>query len=235
MVKADMARPAEANTMLQTLAEAISQVTLLKPIPEFSDAIDWPTIKSLIETDIPILELDARFLQQRSEIDREASEWCTRIQTSLADVLGQNLMENECLTELPIVGTIAHDQHYDPFVNLSPELQLCIRADSLFFPDQSLGSGSRPLASYDDYIKAIRQSVYGCHERRHERLSAPLDVARFQCHSKASTIVRALLKCLGRPANTSILELRLLDERFSCGRCDDVEPKSWLQMVSNAQ
>ncbi|KAF8602635.1 hypothetical protein BDV93DRAFT_607449 [Ceratobasidium sp. AG-I] len=228
-VKVGMARPVAGSTVPRSLAEAVSQVAAFKPIPEFSDAVDWPTIKTLIETDIPVTELDDHLLQQRGEIDREASEWCGLIQISLAGVLRRNLTQNGCSTGFPIVGTITQNQHCDPFAELSPELQVCIRADSLFFSNQSACYAVRPLSSYDDYIKEIRRSVYG----RDRRVLEPLDVDQFHCHTEASIVTRALLKYLGRPANTSILELRLLNERFSCGRCDDNKPKSWLQMVEH--
>lgn len=222
-------RPAEADIVPQTLTEAVSQVGLLDPIPEFADAVGWPTIKMLIETEPSIPELDACLVQQRTEIDRDAVGWCARIKTHLSNVLRQNLEENQCSVGPPTVGTIGRNQHEDLFANLSPDLQMLIHADSLFYLHQSTYLNP-PISYYDGYIKAIRRSIYGWQEQVYN----PLDVTRFQCHAKASTIARALLNCLGRPVNTSILELRVLDERFSCGRCDESAPKSWLQMVSSS-
>ncbi|KAF8602609.1 hypothetical protein BDV93DRAFT_581824 [Ceratobasidium sp. AG-I] len=200
-----------------TLAEAGLAASRLFPVPEFSDAVEWPIIKELIEKDASLTETNASFTRS----------WCDSVKTTLADVVRQGFDRNDYTLDTPIVGTIAGDPTNNPFSGLSPEIQLFLRADSLFDDTDSPRRGDLPFCVYEKFIQSVRQYC----KRDFSLREKSLDTTTFRCHSTAPAITRALLKSLGRPTNTSILELQALDERFVCGRCDDNKPKAWLEMV----
>ncbi|KAF8602606.1 hypothetical protein BDV93DRAFT_509153 [Ceratobasidium sp. AG-I] len=206
----------------QTLAEAGLAASRLFPVPEFPDVKDWPIIKKLIETDVSVTEMEASFAQRHIQIYQEVFIWGGPVKAALADVVRQGLAQSNNLLDTPIVGTIAGHSTSNPFSQLSPEMQLLIRADTLFD-----GTYSPPFCSYDTFIHLVHKS------QSYYYSNSPLNTTQFKCHPTAPAITRTLLKNLGRPTNTSLLELQALDERFVCGRCQDTKPKTWLKVVQH--
>ncbi|KAF8602608.1 hypothetical protein BDV93DRAFT_523976 [Ceratobasidium sp. AG-I] len=203
----------------QTLAEAGLAVSCLLPIPEYLDIAEWPIIRELRDTDVSATEMEANFTQSRAQIYQAISIWGGSAKAALADVVRRELAQIDYTSDTPIVGTITGDSKSNPFSELSPDTQLFIRADTLI-----QGTYLPNFYSYDTFIRLVRQGQMGC---------APLDTTKFKCHPTAPAITRALLKSLGRPTNTSILELQALDERFVCGRCHDTNPKPWFEVVQH--
>ncbi|KAF8602614.1 hypothetical protein BDV93DRAFT_494638 [Ceratobasidium sp. AG-I] len=228
-VKANAVQPARTESTPRTLATAVSEASRIKPIPEFSDALEWPVIKELLNTYRPVSEMEARFVQERLTIDREVSAWCARIKTSLLDAVRKSLNLHRCMPYAPISGTTPNHHSNNPLRDLPFEMQLLFRADTIFAPYTS-GSQDSPslrFCGYETYMRDLRHWV-GYKESEHWRLVSD---GRFTLHSTAPDIARALLGALGRPLGTTILELEALDERFVCGRCNDRKPKTWLEMI----
>lgn len=203
------------------------------PIPEFSDVAEWPIVKQIVEPDVPLLEMEMNLVQRRAELDQEISNWGNSIKKSLADALRKELAECGYTLESPIVGTIASNLPANPFEDISPDTQLFIRADSISCSTDVHGhQSSESILSYRTFIRSIRQHLG---QDGSLGLKKRLNTTHFKYHSTAPTIARALLKSLGRPENTSILELQALDERFICGKCQDNKPKTWFEMVGSRQ
>jgi hypothetical protein len=190
------------------------------PIPEFSDVIEWLTIKTLVDADISISDTDAGFVQLRPEIDKKVVNWCVSVKTHLAGVLRESFVRSGYTIGTPIVATIDGDSEAGPFMNLAPEVQLFLRADRLFHSYDSV--------DYNTLMWSIRKLTG---QVGAISLKQPLDVAKIQFHPAASTTTRVLLNCLGRPENLSRSELQALDERFVCGRCGDNVSMTWARMV----
>lgn len=230
-VKEDLVQLAGTKTTPITLAVRVSEVLNLDPVPEFSDALNWPVIKNLLNTNRPVSEMEARFVRERPTIDREVSTWCARIKTNLADAVRESLTKHGCLTQ-PVVGTIANDSLNDPLQHIPPEIQLLIRADTIFAPHQTDDYRDSPklsICGYEAYVQSLRQWI-GYTSDEHWR---PVSEARFKVHSTAPAIARALLGALGRPLYTTLLELEVQGEQFAFGKCNDDQPKSWLEMASS--
>lgn len=202
------------------------------PTPEFSDTLQWPVIKDLLNTDRSVSEMEGCFVQQRPAIDREVSAWCTRIKIALADLVRESLIEHKCTVDTPVTGTIAGDLSNSPLRYLSPEMQLLARADTIFMPyeprDHFHGVPSMRLCDYETYMHSLRRWIG--YER--DDKWKPISDTRFRVHLTAPAMARTLLGVLGKPLHTTILEMEDLGECFVCGRCNDEEPKSWLEIVS---
>lgn len=229
-IKVDLASPTDPVTVSQSLAEAGLAVSRLMPVPEFLDVVEWPIMKRLVKPNVSFSEMGPKLTQGRAQLDQEILKWGNSIKESLAGSLRQGLDESGYTLDSPIVGTMANSSPTNPFEEISLEMQLLLRADSIFVPHSYTCQSESPVLYYDTFICSIRQHFNRSGELD---LKKPLNTIHFECHPIAPGIARALLKCLGRPTNLSILELRALDKRFVCGRCSDNKPKSWLGMVSS--
>ncbi|KAF8602613.1 hypothetical protein BDV93DRAFT_509159 [Ceratobasidium sp. AG-I] len=191
-VKADLVRPAGTESTPRSLATAVSEALHIKPIPEFSDALEWPVIKELLNTDRPLSEMQARFVQKRPAIDREVTAWC--------------------MPYTPASRTIAKHRSNDPLQNLPLEMEFLLRADTIFAPYEadSQDCPSLHFCGYETYMRDLRRWI-GYKSDEHWRL---VNDSRFMMHSTGPTIARALLGALGRPLHTTILELEALGQRW---------------------
>ena len=175
--------------------------------------------------------MEAHFVRARPAVDREVTAWCARIKTSLADIVRKSLIEHGCMAHTPAAEATPNYMSGDLLQSLPLDMQLLLRADTIFAPcklDFDQDSPKLGFCGYETYVRELRQWI-GYKDSEHWRL---VNSARFMVHSTAPAIVRALLGALGRPLHTTILELEALDERFVCGRCSDEKPKTWHEMVS---
>lgn len=212
----------KSNLQPSSLADAVSEALRVVPVPELSDALEWPVMKLLAGDRTPVAEVEARFAELQGEIDMEISRWCTGIKNTLVGLLREGFSEHAYMVVDQVLGTMAQDIKPDPFEHLTPEMQLFLRADSIF-------ADSANLVHYDYYLRSLR--FYVVHYGERDKLKQ-LDTSRLGICPVASAVTRAILRSLGRPENMSFLELRLRNEYFVCGRCDDDRPKLWKEMVS---
>jgi hypothetical protein len=190
-IKEELSRSAHQATTLKTLVSSALAVSRLIPLPEHSDALQSPTMKQLLETELSIPELEVRFAQQRAEICEEAREWGVHSKTIMIDVVRTGFAKSRHAVGEPIVGTIALGSAQNPFKVLPPEMQMLLRADSVFSNSQSRFG---PY-SYERYPKSLRHILGDYSEKK---LRTALDTNRFKFHTLASRIKRVLLKSLGR-------------------------------------
>jgi hypothetical protein len=197
--------------------------------PDIADALAWPVVKDLHETDVPIPEMETQFELHRAEIDAEINDWILRVEAHMAELLRKGRVTDDLDDEaadptLPVeAGTTA-----DPFKDVSADLKLLLRADSLF---ESTKSGSLPPLAYDVLVTSGYSYVYNpLHPMR--PFKAPLDLTKFKRHTEAQTSARVLLEDLGKPDATH-LEMRSAGQRYACGRCHDTVAKTWEEIVGS--
>lgn len=209
-----------------SLVEAVSEILRLVPIPELADALKWPVVKQLVESEIAYKEVETCFVHHKPEIETETLNWCASIKSTLADLLRKGFSVSDYSTGTQVLDIMAQDVKPNPFENLSEEMQLLLRADSMFCPSEG---DSRVL--YDQYLVSMRSFVGRSYEKKQDLLK-PLDISKLEFSPSASSTARSILRSLGRPENMSFLELRLRNESYICGRCGDDQPKSWEEVVS---
>lgn len=194
---------------------SITTVTHRRLFPELPDLLELPIIKSLDETDVSAAEMEARFQEHRQDIIAFISARAPRVEENMASVLRQGRLR-EGLPEAapgPILPILRSNP--DTFINISDDMKLLLRADSLFEP---VGKSAKHPMSYDSIIMASSFSY------SYMRRDCPLDTTIFSPHVEGQKFARAFLKQLGRP-DTCFLGFEPAETQFSC--------RSWGEIVRN--
>lgn len=181
--------------------------------PAVADLLDRPIIKSLVEADVSIFEMEARFKRHQEEIDVCILEWRLRTERHLANLLRKGRvsdgLEPARASILPVEGS-----EPDPFGNISADLKLLLRADSLF--ESASGSNLAPVTYY--FLVSMLP------------IDKPLDLTQCKRHAEAQMFARVFLAELGKP-NASFLEMKSEGYGFMCARCHSNSILKWENMV----
>ncbi|KAF8604800.1 hypothetical protein BDV93DRAFT_82107 [Ceratobasidium sp. AG-I] len=223
--KAEMETLNNNSSQSGSLVEAVSKVSHLMPIPELADALEWPVMRQLVESEILKKEVQARYDEQKFEIETATLNWCASIKSTLADLLRSGHSASGYSIGTRILGVMAQEVEPNLFEPLSTEMQLLLRADSVF-----CSPGGYRSALYEQYLVSMRDFTGHSFEKEKDALK-PLNTSKLEFNPASSSIARAILRSLGRPENMSFLELRLRNESFICGRCGDDQPKSWEEII----
>lgn len=178
-------------------------------------------MKSLNETDMSAAEMEIRFMEHREEIDGLISGWRAQTEGHLAELLrkGRVLDALEETAPTPILPVVEPEPN--PLDNVSDDLKILLRADSLF------DSLSGPYGAPVTYHSLISPQGYSGYEVPR---GYPLNLTRYKCQAEAQVFARALLAGLGKP-DASFLEMKSVGSRFMCGRCHSGSYYTWETMV----
>lgn len=184
--------------------------------PKPVDALQWPVVRELLDTDIDADSMANRFEERRPQIDKHIADWKADVEGHMAALLYQG--RNHVIEHI----SLAH-QLGNPLVNLSKHQMILLRADSFFqFKNSAVG---RPLL-YDAAIAA-----WYTRSALSTTPSKPLDLNAFRQYDEAQSAAQVLLASLGR-LNACYLELGTLGRRYVCARCHDSSPKTWEDIAS---
>ncbi|KAH7332971.1 hypothetical protein B0J17DRAFT_677073 [Rhizoctonia solani] len=197
------------------------------PFPDFCHTLDWPLIKDLYETDSTVEEMEARFEEKRQEIEGLVTQWQNRIQSQLVSRLREGYA-NQGETVRPII-TISNDGP-GPLANVSDDLKLLLRADSLFHSTPTLSNLKSPLSFGTIISSAGLSGSLSVYSSVIPRPTPNLD--NIQWYSEAHEAARELLADMGRP-DASYLEMKGVGSVFACGRCHDTDTRNWEGMVQH--
>lgn len=198
---------------------SIIEIQHRRPFPLIADLLGYPTIKSLDKTDIPDSEVDARFEENVEAIKVHVLEWRIMLEGHLAGLIREGRVSDGLKEVASPLKLLVEESEPNPFNTLSDDLQLLLRADSLF-----MSNSGYPLAYDHVFISTILNNS----TRRREK---PLDLSTFKRHEKAQEVARALLAGIGMP-DVSFLELRSNIARlFKCGSCRNKFIRLWEDIV----
>ncbi|KAJ1300166.1 hypothetical protein OPQ81_011918 [Rhizoctonia solani] len=207
-------------------AVKISHTNFRGIFPDIVDALEWPVVKSLHETDTSVDEMEQNFVEHRAEIDTAIAEWQTATHALMAEMLRRDQdIGDEPLTPRLIVTK----GDSNPFANLSDDLKLLLRADSLF-TGSPINGQRKVINSYDmiltrfGYRLAFKEGIMS---RPYKR---PFDLSRIQVCSEMRQVARVLLADMGLE-NASVVELQSMGRWFACARCHDSGLKTWENLV----
>jgi hypothetical protein len=197
--------------------------------PDIADALEWPVVKNLHETDVPVAEMETQLEEHRAEIGTELNDWISRVESRVAKLLRIAREADDLTPEAPdLTLPVEEGSTANLLQDVSADLKLLLRADSLF---ESTRSASLPPLAYDAMIASGYGHTYD--PLRGMRASkTPLDFTKFKCHTGAQTAARALLEDLGKP-DATYLEMRSPGQRYACGRCHDGAAKTWEEIVGS--
>ncbi|CAE7101851.1 unnamed protein product [Rhizoctonia solani] len=203
----------------------LSDITFHDIFPDIEDALQWPMVQELYETDTSVSKMEQNFIAGRAEIDAAIADWKTNTHTRLAEMLRRDQdVQSQPLTPRLIV----QENKTDPFANFSDDLKLLLRADSLF-----IGVVTRTRKIIHSYELATTQFGYGIAFRdgiMSKPYKPPLNFGRIRAYDEARPVIRVLLAHMGLE-NACIAELQSVGRGYVCGRCHDTKPKTWEDLV----
>ena len=209
-----------APPFLSDSKSPIVKVTHQRLFPLAVDILEHPIMKSLEETDVSASEMEARFEQHGEQINAIISEWRLYIEGYMAELLRNGRVPDglEEATPAPILPV--GESEPDPFDNVSDDLKILLRADSLF------ESTSSPFMTAFNYSTPFVVPHFSSSAFPRERI----DLTKYRRHSEAQKFAGVLLAEMGKP-NASFLELKSIGSQFMCGRCHDDSVYNWEEMV----
>ncbi|KEP45345.1 hypothetical protein V565_285140 [Rhizoctonia solani 123E] len=198
-------------------------VTFDPPFPSLTCLLNWPLLKNLLEIEATVEEMETRFEDNRTQIQDYIANWITSVQTQFADQLRQDPgLRGEILQPTAVIT-----DNGDPFSNLSDELKLLLRADSLF----CLNSGSLYDCPKTYSSILINNGLTGPMSSLScwEYLGSPPNLNKLVLYPEARAVARMLLLNMGRP-NASYIEMNAVRSSFGCGRCYEAD-MNWEKLV----
>ncbi|KAG8703926.1 hypothetical protein FRC08_002555 [Ceratobasidium sp. 394] len=208
-------------------AEIADTMAKWLPIPQYVDALEWPMIRDLLETDVSEAHMVDRFKQHRDEIILLITNWGRQVKREWASILREGRRKDGLVPDAPRPRLPASGAGRNLLEDLDPDTCLLLRADSIFaHRDQS------SILSYDILMRSIQHGFNRFTTPRITRRDL-FDLTAYTFHSEASGIARALLASLGQQ-DASVPEFNVVFGRwFLCGRCGNRYRMSWMCMVKH--
>ncbi|CAE6496594.1 unnamed protein product [Rhizoctonia solani] len=216
-----------ASSSATGVAELI-QTTFRGIFPDIVDALEWLVVKTLHETDSSVNQMEQNFVECRSEIDTAIADWKVATHSRLAEMLRRDEDIEESLTPRLIV----QKDDSDPFANLSDDLKLLLRADSLFTTPPPRIGAKTAIYSYDTAVTQFGYKLTFRDGMMSRAYKPPLDFSRIHVCSEARHIARTLLVDMGLEG-ASVAELKGVGRGYACARCPDSGLKNWEELVAH--
>lgn len=203
-----------------TIEQTTTTIASSTPLPEYADAIEWPIMKGLLETDASAEDMSENFEKLRDEIKQHTFDWGMQLKNHCVKVAREGRQKDGLVTDPPRPQLPPSQPGNDPFPMIPSDDCLLFRADTVFkFGDVA--------CTYDTLYMYMRNSWMA---RRVRDPTRPLDLEIYTWDSDISIVARALLASLGCPDASSAEFNAREGQLFSCGRCH-VNPKTWNTMV----
>ncbi|CCO36450.1 hypothetical protein BN14_10585 [Rhizoctonia solani AG-1 IB] len=168
------------------------------------------------------------FAEQQSEIITSICDWKSDIHTRMAEMLRiDEGVEGQLLTSRLIV----RKDGLDPFRNLSDDLKLLLRADSLFTSVQP-NTQKTIIASYDLAVEKIGYRFAFRDGMPSNPYKHPVELSRIRVHREARRVARVVLASMGME-NACAAELNSAGRRYACARCHESQLLTWEELVSH--
>ncbi|KAF8729316.1 hypothetical protein RHS02_07834, partial [Rhizoctonia solani] len=196
---------------------AISQTTAF---PEAADALHWKPIQDIFKPSLDPDKLTQLFNSRRKEIDQSITNWTEWLHSHLVSTIPE--IKGRKIRPTLVVGKT------NPFSNLSKDMKLLLRADSLFC-NQDADDAPIKVYTYDDILQFLKtDSDLRINNDKPRRFWDTI-TCQFSTYPLARKIAKELLGSIGC-LNASYLEL---EGNWVCERCIDSERRSWTQMVEH--
>ncbi|CAE6480310.1 unnamed protein product, partial [Rhizoctonia solani] len=156
--------------------------------PDAVDVLEWPFIQAINDEDLSAKDLGKRLQENKNKITALLAQWQHTVRSYMV-----GLLRTESRSSPPIVQP-PESSTSDPFIDLSDDFKLLLRADSLFYLTGPHDGVKVPF-SYHEAFEA-GHSMY-CHDRVGlwvGGLQCPVDLDRFRRYSRAQNVARVILK-----------------------------------------
>ncbi|CUA70927.1 hypothetical protein RSOLAG22IIIB_09201 [Rhizoctonia solani] len=211
---------------LSSKEKLVATVRFNAPFPNLDYLLSWPFLKNFPEPEATVDDMEARFEENRVQIQGYITEWQNSVEAGFVDQLRQDpVIQGKILQSTNIIT-----KKSDSFSNLSDELKMLLRADSLFYADY--GSSSYRFKQPRAYSSILEDKGLVGSENSltcWNYLKPPPTLNKFVLNTEAREVARMLLLSMGRP-NASYFEVQAVRRRFGCGRCYATEMR-WEELA----
>lgn len=201
---------------------------ILEIFPEAHVAMKWPIFEQILDMDIPAKDMKGVMVKNTDEFVRTFFDWKAGVENQLVECLREDSLFPVASDPLDgkrasmhrvvalLIGAVETSPPTTPH---SSNVSLLLRADSIFRPQESTD-----LLFFPSFLGRP------CIDMGHNIVVRKWDPEAISHHRVARLYARALLQCLNKP-NASYLRMTSYGRRFLCGRCYDVYPKLWEEIV----
>ncbi|KAG8721007.1 hypothetical protein FRC09_008628 [Ceratobasidium sp. 395] len=199
------------------------------PFPKSLLALEWECLKEFDETEMSIEEVEAKLEERKYVISEKVLEWRVLTEQQLVERLGAEFSNAQDEAVLVVNGDT------DLAMQLSRNTRLLLRADTLFEqvafdPDDEYRFGSEAPCYYPRFISWVDDHLHLEDDHHSYWRDSGVSPDLYARDTKTERVVKLMLQDLGLP-DVSYIELKVMGERFMCGRCCDSPPESWTSFV----
>ncbi|KAG8746744.1 hypothetical protein FRC10_003727 [Ceratobasidium sp. 414] len=181
------------------------------PPPAFGDALEWPIIQDLLETDRSVEGMSNSFEEQRHEIIQLVENWGRQVKRDWANILREGRKSDGLAADPPRPRLETGGTNADPFEDFDADTCLLFRADSIFSFKRQYSSPM--VRTYDSMVMALRPGGWSYDARN----GGKLDLADYTRDSQGSSLARVFLQVMGKQ-DASSTEFNASPGRlFACG------------------
>ncbi|KAG8680427.1 hypothetical protein FRC09_018259, partial [Ceratobasidium sp. 395] len=184
---------------------------IANPFPKTETVLEWDCLRDLSDTEMTLQDVKTKLEERKAQIEEKVLEWRAMAEDHLLEINGST----------------------DSTAHLPPRSCFLLRADTLFKRIQpnhktswSVSSGDRPPCYYPGFVSAtctILHEAMNPHKFDAEFDPEPeTNLDHFARDWETERIVKPLLRDLEMP-NVAHIELKLMKDRFICGRCTDTK------------
>ncbi|KAG9088402.1 hypothetical protein FS749_002184, partial [Ceratobasidium sp. UAMH 11750] len=196
------------------------------PPPTYDDALEWPVIQELLETDRPVAEMSNSFEERRHEIIQQVENWGKQVKRDWANILREGRKSDGLVADPPRPRPETDGTSADPFENFDADTCLLLRADSIFSFERRYDSTL--IRTYDSMVMALSPGGWSYDARN----DGKLDLTDYTWDSQGSSLARTFLQIMGKQDVSSVEFNAWPGRLFACGRCS-TPVRSWLSIIDH--
>ncbi|KAG8746762.1 hypothetical protein FRC10_003745 [Ceratobasidium sp. 414] len=179
------------------VVQAMDLMVKWPPLPRYDDALEWPAIRNLVETDVAIEEMTNQFEERRGEIVGLIADWGKQAKQELANILRAGMKMGGLAADPPRPRLLTSGRDTNPFDNLDEDTCLLFRADTIFHYGCKYSEDK--LQSYDSLVGFLRPGMH----LQTTKNKGKLDFTLYTWSSEATSTARALLSAMGHPEDAA--------------------------------
>ncbi|KAF8597244.1 hypothetical protein BDV93DRAFT_499788 [Ceratobasidium sp. AG-I] len=219
------------------------------PFPLTTKLLDWECLKDLSEMEADVERIEELFNERREQVRQGVENWRMDFEKRLVEIYKAGVdgtMPEDAVGTLEGGETKAEPivkvEGDDSTEGLSPHVRFLLRADTIFKEDTSESiQYDEDLSYIGEHIAAIPSPCYypniiSQYDSFHgfpewpSSLEPEVDVEKYIRYTEAEKLVKKMLVDIQMPDATH-MGLEAMKSRFACGRCTELKPMTWDNLV----
>ncbi|KAF8596717.1 hypothetical protein BDV93DRAFT_527881 [Ceratobasidium sp. AG-I] len=212
------------------------------PFPKTNKMLEWECLKDLSEMEVEVGRIEELFNERREQVRQSVGDWRTDLEKRLVEIYEtgvEGTLEGGGTKAEPIVKV---NGSTDSTKGLSPHVRFLLRADTIFKEDtfESI-QYDEDLSFFGEQVPAIPSLCYypniisqddSFHEfpEWQSPFEPEVNAERYLPYTEAEKLVKKMLVDIQMP-DVARMELEAMKSRFACGRCTELKPMTWDNLV----